>query len=261
VIHIGTSGWQYRDWRGRLYPQGLAQARWLSWYVERFQTVEVNNTFYRLPKADTFARWADTAPEGFLFAVKLSRYLSHVLRLRDPEEPVQRFLAHAQPLGDRLGPVLLQLPPDFKADAGRLRATLEAWPPSLRLAVEFRHPTWFTDEVLGLLHDRDVALVLSDRHSRPLEPRPEATASWGYVRFHEGRATPWPRYGTHALAAWVQRITDRWGDGHDRDVFVYFNNDPGGAAVVDAVHFARLARRQGLDVTAVPDRPPLDLTA
>jgi uncharacterized protein YecE (DUF72 family) len=255
VLQIGTSGWQYRDWRGRLYPEGLPQRRWLPWYAERFPTVEVNNTFYRLPAPETFQRWHDTVPDGFTFAVKLSRYLSHVLRLRDPEEPVARFLRHAEPLGPRLGPVLLQLPPDLRLELGRLRATLDAWPRHLRLAVEFRHPTWAVDEVLDLLHEHDVALVLSDRRSRPLEPRPVATATWGYVRLHEGRAHPWPRYGDHALGSWVERVAERWGDGSSADTFVYFNNDPGGAAVTDAERFTALARRAGLAV-AEPPPPP-----
>lgn len=254
MIHIGTSGWQYRDWRGRLYPRDLAQKRWLEWYSARFATVEVNNTFYRLPAADTFASWAATVPEDFVFAIKLSRYLSHIKRLKEPEEPIQRFLAHALPLAPRMGPVLLQLPPDMRIDTGRLDAVLAAWPAEVRLAVEFRHESWFTDEVLDALRARDVALVLTDRHSRVREPRPEATASWGYVRLHEGAARPWPRYGTAALDAWVGRVAERWAD--DADVFVYFNNDPGGAAVVDAIRFAARARRAGLRTTDVPALTP-----
>jgi uncharacterized protein YecE (DUF72 family) len=252
VIRVGTSGWQYRDWTGPLYPEGLAQHRWLAHFAERFATVEVNSTFYRLPEASTFAAWGRAVPDGFCFAVKASRFLTHVRRLRDPAEPVERLVTRARALGEHLGPVLLQLPPDMPVATDRLGETLDVWPSDVRLAVELRHPSWFTDDVLDLLHRHGAALVLTDRHSRLLEPRPEATASWGYVRLHEGRARPWPRYGDAALRSWVDRIGERWGDGRRADVWVYFNNDPGAAAIADARRFSQLARRAGLEVGALP---------
>src|SRR6266568_28336 len=161
---IGTSGWQYRDWRGGLYPQGVPQRLWLEHYATHYLTVENNNSFYRLPSRETFADWRARTPDDFVMAVKASRYLTHVRRLRDPAEPVARLLGAAAGLGSRLGhPVA---------------------------------PLW-------------------------------RTAGWGYLRFHEGAADPWPRYGQQALRAWVDRVRQEWPGGGD--VYVYFNNDPGGA--------------------------------
>jgi uncharacterized protein YecE (DUF72 family) len=192
-VLVGTSGWQYRDWRGRFYPQGLAQARWLEHYAERFATVESNNAFYRLPEAGTFAAWAERTPPGFVMAVKASRYLTHIKRLRDPEEPVGRLMERARHLGAKLGPVLLQ---------------------------PRRHtPVW-------------------------------RTADWTYLRLHEGTASPRPCYDRQALAAWAGRLAELMGP--DADAYVYFNNDPGGCAVRDAVWFASEAAAAGLSPTRVP---------
>ena len=161
-VLVGTSGWQYRDWRGRLYPQRLAQGRWLEHYAERFATVESNNAFYRLPEPGTFAAWADRTPPDFVMAVKASRFLTHVKRLRDPEEPVGRLMDHARHLGAKLGPVLLQLPPTLRADPGALERTLRAFPAGVRVAVEPRHDSWWTDEVRDLLGALGAALCLAD---------------------------------------------------------------------------------------------------
>ena len=157
-VLVGTSGWQYQHWRGRLYPPRLAQARWLEHYAERFATVESNNAFYRLPEPATFAAWAERTPPGFVMAVKASRYLTHIKRLRDPEEPVGRLLDHARHLGPKLGPILLQLPPTLKADPAALDRALRAFPPGIRVAVEPRHDTWWTDEVRDLLTTHGAAL-------------------------------------------------------------------------------------------------------
>jgi uncharacterized protein YecE (DUF72 family) len=251
-IRVGTSGWQYRDWRGVLYPPGVPQRRWLDYYAERYGTVENNGSFYRLPAQDTFAGWRSRTPEGFLMAVKASRYLTHVRRLRNPAEPVERLLHAAASLGDRLGPVLLQLPPNLPADPDTLDECLRAFArstitgSSLRIAVEFRHESWWTEEIRQLLTQHGAALCWADRLGRPLTPL-WRTADWGYLRFHEGRARPWPRYGPQALRSWVDRITSTWPD--DADVFAYFNNDQGGAAVHDAAAFASIARRAGRQVT------------
>ncbi|MER7459181.1 DUF72 domain-containing protein [Micromonospora sp. NPDC126480] len=249
MILLGTSGWQYRDWRGRLYPAGLPQRLWLEHYAARFATVEVNNAFYRLPERDTFAAWRARTPDDFCVAVKMSRYLTHVKRLRDPAEPVARFLGRAAALGDRLGPVLLQLPPTLPADPDALDATLRLFPGDVRVAVEPRHPSWWTAATRTVLERRRAALVWADRLSRPVTPL-WRTTDFGYLRLHEGRARPWPRYGRAALAAWVRRLADAFGD--RQPAYVFFNNDPGGAAVVDAVTFARLAARAGHRVTRAP---------
>jgi len=243
-LRVGTSGWQYRHWRTRFYPAKVAQGRWLEFYAERFATVEVNATFYRLPRPEVVARWAGRTPADFVLAVKASRYLTHVRRLRDPAESVARFVEVVmRPLGGKLGPVLLQLPPTLRADPALLADALDAFPAGLRRSVEVRHPSWFTDEVAAVLAARDVPLCLSDRRGRPQEPLWH-TADWGYVRLHEGRAQPWPCYGRAALVRWVERVAGLWPPGSD--VFVFFNNDPMGCALRDAAHFAAAARRVGL---------------
>ncbi|MGH9186280.1 MAG: DUF72 domain-containing protein [Acidimicrobiales bacterium] len=244
MLWVGTSGWQYDSWRGRFYPQHLATTRWLPHYARRFPTVEVNNTFYRLPERPTFERWAAETPEGFLFACKLSRYLTHVRRLRDPDEAVGRFLDRAAGLGDRLGPLLLQLPPTLGVEPDRLAATLAAFPPSVRVAVELRHVSWFSEEVAAVLHEHGAALCWSDRHSRLLSPL-WRTTDWVYVRLHEGTARPRPSYGRRALESWIRRI----GDATDGEGYVYFNNDANACAPRNAAQLATLAARSGLPVT------------
>jgi len=245
---IGTSGWQYRHWRSTFYPKGVAQKRWLEFFADRFDTVESNASFYRLPEADTFAAWAERTPPAFVMAVKASRYLTHILRLAEPEESVALFVERAQRLGPKLGPVLIQLPPSLRADVGRLRETLAAFPATWRVAVEFRHDSWYTDDVRALLEKHAAALCLADRR-RPLTPL-WRTADWGYIRFHAGRSRPPGCYTRDALAAWVGRIAALWP--RDADVFAYFNNDGFACALRDAIVFARLARAAGLDPSRVP---------
>ena len=246
---VGTSGWQYASWRGRLYPRDVPQRDWLQFYAGRFASVEVNNTFYNLPSAATFAHWAEQTPADFSFALKMSRYLTHVRRLREPEPAVELFLERAAPLRGKLGPLLIQLPPSMRCDTQRLAATLAAIPQRQRVAVEFRHASWYTDEVAAILERHDAALCLTDRRGKPLQPL-RRTASWGFVRLHEGRASPWPRYGDASLRSWVNRIDALWARGDD--VHVFFNNDPGGCAVRDAVRFASAARRAGWTTSRTP---------
>ncbi|HEX6498287.1 MAG TPA: DUF72 domain-containing protein [Micromonosporaceae bacterium] len=253
ALLVGTSGWQYRDWRGRLYPVDVPQRAWLEWYAQRFATVENNNAFYRLPERDTFVAWRQRTPDDFVMAVKVSRYLTHIKRLKDAAEPVARFLDRTAGLGGKLGPVLLQLPPNLRADPDQLDAVLRDFPSGVRVAVEPRHPTWWTDEIRAVLERRGAALCWADRLSRPVTPL-WRTADFGYLRLHEGRATPMPRYGRTALRSWLDRITAAYGA--DSPVYVYFNNDPDGAAVDDAVAFAAAARRRGLVVTRTPDVSP-----
>jgi uncharacterized protein YecE (DUF72 family) len=247
-ILVGTSGWQYRHWRGRLYPEALPQRAWLEHYASRFATVESNNAFYRLPEPATFAGWARRTPDDFVMAVKASRFLTHVRRLREPEEPVRRLLDHAGHLGAKLGPVLLQLPPTLRADLEALDRCLACFPPPLRVAVEPRHPSWFGDELRALLTARGAALCLADS-AGPLTPL-WRTADWTYLRFHRGTATPSPCYGRTALATWAGRVAELWGPA--ATVYAFFNNDPAGCAVRDARHFALAAARLGLSPTRVP---------
>jgi len=249
VILVGTSGWQYHDWRGPFYPAALPQRLWLEHYAGAFPTVEVNNAFYRLPERRVFAGWRERTPPGFVMAVKMSRYLTHIRRLRDPAEPVARFLERAAGLGDRLGPVLLQLPPNLTADAVLLAGTLAQFPASVRVVVEPRHPSWWVGpDVRDVLTRHGAALCWADRGGRPLGPL-WRTASFGYLRLHEGRAAPHPRYGRRALASWLARIAETFGA--EEDVFVYFNNDRGAAAIADARAFVALAKARGHPVPDV----------
>jgi uncharacterized protein YecE (DUF72 family) len=248
-VIIGTSGWQYKDWRGRFYPAGLAPAEWLEYFGLHFQTVEVNNAFYRLPEAHTFRKWRDAVPDDFIMAVKASRYLTHIRRLREPKEPVDRLMSRARDLGTALGPVLVQLPPNFRADIPALEHTLRCFPTGTRIAIEVRHESWFTPSLATLLRDHNAALCLSDARG-PKGPL-WRTASWGYLRMHEGRAQPHPCYGRTAMRSWAGRLADLWED--SEDVFVYFNNDHGGCAVRDAHQFAAAARMVARSPTRVPE--------
>lgn len=244
TVHVGTSGWQYRDWRGPVYPPGLPSDRWLEHYATRFATVESNNAFYRLPERRTFESWAARTPDDFVWAVKVSRYLTHVRRLRDPDEPVARFVDRAGGLGTKLGAVLLQLPPRFRADAERLDRTLARFPADWRVAVEVRDPSWDHEEIRAVLEARGAALCLADRVG-PLRPR-WRTADWAYLRFHEGRAAPRPCYGRQALETWGRRLLEQWGP--DVEAYVYFNNDHRACAPANAATFARICRQLGFRV-------------
>ncbi len=249
AVYVGTSGWQYRDWRDSFYPTRLAQSRWLEHYAANFAVVEVNNTFYRLPERSTFEEWAARTPTDFVVAMKASRYLTHIRRLKEPAEPVARMLDHAGGLGRKLGPVLVQLPPNLRADPERLADTLARFPHRVRVAVEPRHESWFTDNVYRVLNEHNSALCLTDR-ARQRGPVVR-TADWYFLRFHEGVARPRPCYGDQALAGWIDRLAAEWpgtGDG-----YVFFNNDHRACAVRDAARFAVLAGRAGLGPTRAPN--------
>jgi uncharacterized protein YecE (DUF72 family) len=262
---IGTSGWQYRDWREGLYPKGVAQRRWLEHYASHYMTVENNSTFYRLPAPQIFAGWRARTPDDFVMAVKASRYLTHVKKLHDPAEPVAQLLGAAAELGPKLGPILVQLPPSLKAEPALLDACLKEFRAArrpghqrrLRIAVEPRHGSWWTEEVQQMLAAHDAALCWADRLDRPVTPL-WRTTEWGFLRLHEGTADPWPSYGEQALRSWVDRVRQAWPG--DADVYVYFNNDPGGAAVVNSAVFAALARDAGLAVTRTPPVGAVPLT-
>jgi uncharacterized protein YecE (DUF72 family) len=240
-VLIGTSGWQYADWRDAFYPAGLPTSRWLGHYVSVFSTVEVNNTFYRLPEAATFDRWKRETLSGFVMAVKASRYLTHVRRLRDPHEPVDLFVSRAKRLGPRLGPVLLQLPPNLPAAPDRLEETLAAFGRRCRIAVEFRHRSWLNDEVLAILDRSSSALVLADRPGARVHPI--VTGGWSYLRFHQGTRTE-PGYRREKLRVWADRIAAL----PAKQVFVYFNNDTAAAAPHDAAVLRSLLGKRGVRV-------------
>ena len=248
VVWVGTSGWQYRDWRGRFYPPAMPQRAWLEHYAAAFRTVEVNNTFYRLPPAETFRAWRERTPADLVLTIKASRYLTHIKRLAEPREPVARLMGVASELGDKLGPILVQLPPTLQADASRLDAALAAFPAGVRVAVELRHSSWWVPATRTVLERRGAAHVWADRGSRLLTPT-WRTTDWGYVRFHEGAARRWPCYGHTALADRAGRVAEAFGTA---DVYAYFNNDPGGCALRDARTFALACRRRGLATTRIP---------
>lgn len=249
MLWVGTSGWQYQDWRDSFYPRSVPQRDWLAFYSGRFATVELNNSFYRLPEKANFERWREQTPDDFVVAVKMSRFLTHLRRLRDPEGPINLFLDHASGLGRKLGPVLVQLPPQMRADPERLSAALDRFPRHVRVAVEFRDDSWFEDRVRAVLERRGAALCLADSPHRTTPAW--RTADWGFVRFHEGRASPPPCYGERALATWTERIASLWPP--DADVFCYFNNDFRACAVRDAISFASLSRRASLTPSRVPN--------
>jgi uncharacterized protein YecE (DUF72 family) len=240
MIYVGTSGWQYDWWKETFYG-GAPKRAWLEIYASRFPVVEVNNSFYQLPKEATFEKWKAETPAGFQFAVKASRYITHIRRLRDCGEPVKLFWSRATRLGDKLGPVLFQFPPNFGAEVDRLREFLTLLPDGMRAAFEFRDDSWRSDTVLSLLDDAGAAWVLADRPGWRVPLL--VTGRWSYVRFHQGRAVH-PGYTQRKLREWAERIA-----GLDaKDVFAFFNNDHLSAAPQDAKALIELLRDTGQDV-------------
>jgi uncharacterized protein YecE (DUF72 family) len=235
-VRIGCSGWSYKDWRGDLYPEGLPQRRWLERYAEVFDTVEVNATFYRLPRESTVRTWVEQVPGDFLFAVKASRYLTHMKRLHDIADGVARFWEPLEPLrsGRRLGPVLWQLPENFHRDDDLLAAALERLPRA-RHCFEFRHPSWFDREVRELLVERGASLAIGDDRRRPL-PEASPAGSLAYLRLHYGHRGRDGNYSDAELDGWRRRIA-AWRS--RREVFVYLNNDWKGYAPANARCLAR----------------------
>jgi len=231
VVRIGCSGWNYTHWRDVVYPRGLPARRWLDHYATLFDTVEVNTTFYRLPSTTAVGGWAEQTPDGFLFAVKASRYLTHIKRLADMAQGVRRFHERIEPLVEagKLGPVLWQLPPNFHRNDERLEAALAALRTG-RHAFEFRHPSWFADEVYDLLRTHGVALVIADRPEIRSFQTHERTADFVFLRFHHGGGEG--SYTHRRLGAWARRIEEWRAEG---DVYAYFNNDWAGYAVENAL--------------------------
>jgi uncharacterized protein YecE (DUF72 family) len=222
-VRIGCSGWQYESWRASFYPKGLGQPRWLSHYASVFATVEVNSTFYRLASRDAVTRWVEETPDDFVFALKASRYLTHIKRLDDLSQGIARYYERIEPLvgTPKLGPIVWQLPPNFQRDDERLRGALAALP-SGRHCFEFRHSSWFADEVMALLRQHGAALVIGDRPEVAPFQRRELTTDWTLVRFHYGHRGRRGNYSETELDEWAERIS---GWRKQAEVFVYFNND------------------------------------
>jgi uncharacterized protein YecE (DUF72 family) len=237
---IGCSGWNYRDWRGAFYPARAPQRLWLELYAQKFGTVEVNNTFYRLPRREAVAGWARQTPEDFIFAVKASRYLTHLKRLTDLGDGIARFYEPLEPMieAGKLGPVLWQLPANFHRDDTRLDGWLAALPDGLH-TIEFRHESWFAAPVMEALRARGVALTIGDHPERPFQVY-EATASWRFIRFHYGSRGRDGNYSETEIDTWARRIT-QWR--RETTVYAYYNNDWRAFAPANA---RLLARRLGL---------------
>ncbi|MFQ5663052.1 MAG: DUF72 domain-containing protein [Terriglobia bacterium] len=248
-IRVGTSGWHYPHWRGPFYPERFPADEMLDFYCKRLHTVEINNSFYHLPAKETFRRWRAQTPEGFLFAVKASRYITHMKKLKDSKPALRRFLSHAQALAPKLGPILFQLPPRWGRDAGRLKEFLQSLPkkhgsasltPS-RYAFEFRDPAWFHPEVYALLEKHNAAFCVFDLGGQA-SPR-LATADFAYLRLHGPSAQKYQgRYTRRQLRSWLDTIR-QWQRAGARDVYVYFDNDQAGYAARNALELAEMARR------------------
>ena len=247
MVRIGCSGWQYRHWRGNFYPAALPPSRWFQQYARTFDTVEINNSFYRLPSPETFERWREQAGGAFLYAVKASRFLTHMKKLKDPEAPLDLFFDHATHLGPRLGPVLYQLPPRWPLNLERLHHFLDALPSAsgstgsagIRHAIEFREPSWYDERVFELLRRYQVALCL---HDMPGSASARfVVGPFVYVRFH-GVTKYAGRYGDDHLEDWADWLAACAEEG--LDVYAYFNNDTGGHAPRDAVRLRELVARR-----------------
>ena len=235
-VHIGTSGWHYQHWKGPFYPPDLPDRQLLAAYSRRFDSVEINNSFYRLPADAVFEEWRETVPEGFVFAVKASRYITHMKKLKDPEQSLARFLERAQLLGERLGPILFQLPPRWHLDLERLRTFLEKLPGAHRYAFEFRDDTWIDARTLTLLADAGAAFCIFDLDGR-VTPR-EVTADFVYIRLHGPDGPYLGEYPVDTLAGWAEAIAGWRNEG--RDVYCYFDNDEAGYAPRDALRLAAM---------------------
>jgi uncharacterized protein YecE (DUF72 family) len=238
-IRIGCSGWNYQHWRhGVFYPPHCAARNWLRFYARHFDTVEINMTFYRLPRPTVVARWVAESPSDFLFAVKVSRYITHIKRLKDVEPNLAILFERIGPLlaSPKLGPMLWQLPPTFRRDDQRLADALAHFPPALRHAVEFRHPSWFVPDVMALLRERNVALVIGDRPQVHDFQTHEVTADFTFVRFHAGTRGANGNYSHDELDEWAERLRE-WSQ--SVDVYAYFNNDWEGYAPRNAADLKR----------------------
>jgi uncharacterized protein YecE (DUF72 family) len=234
-VRVGTSGWNYPEWKGAFYPVDLKPAGMLPYYAQRLSTVEVNNTFYRMPTARVVEGWAAAVPITFAFVLKAPQRITHFARLRDVDEPVRAFCDNARLLGPRLGSLLFQLPPGFRVDAGRLADLLALLPSDVRAAFEFRHPGWFTDEVYARLAARNAALCIADNDDGTTPA--VATADWGYLRL---RATGYADDDLRGWLATMRRIGSRW-----RDAFVFFKHEDAGAAPALAARLAGLVAEAG----------------
>jgi uncharacterized protein YecE (DUF72 family) len=233
---IGTSGWSYDHWDGLFYPSGTRCNDRLKYFTGQFDTVEINNTFYRLPRPSVFETWERIAPNGFIYALKGSRFITHMKKLKDPKEPIAIFIERARLLKDNLGPILFQLPPRWRCNPSRLKSFIKYLPQNMRFAFEFRDPDWFNEEVYGMLRKGDFAFCIY--HMPDLESPVEVTASFTYIRFHGAGTLYSGRYTRGYLSRWADTIRGFTREGID--VYAYFNNDAYGHAIVNAKELIEL---------------------
>lgn len=234
MIHIGTSGWHYKHWSGSFYPENMKANDFLAFYCRRFATAEINNSFYRLPAEKTLSSWRDSTPDGFIFTIKASRYLTHMKKLKDAEKPLQSFINRAAVLGKKLGPILFQLPPHWHCNAERLRSFLDILPDGYRYAFEFRDESWFDEYVYQALADKDAAFCMYHLEGR-LSPK-KVTADFVYIRLHGPGAAYQGSYDISTLSGWAGAISTWHSQG--REIFCYFDNDQDGFAPKNAQKLA-----------------------
>ena len=229
-LHVGTSGYSYKEWKGNFYPEDLSAKEMLSYYSRRLPAVEINNTFYRLPQATMIENWRAQVPDEFRFSIKATQRITHIKRLNNVVEETKYLLDTSGLLGERLGVVLFQLPPNMKKDSGRLKSFLELLPSDARAAFEFRHESWFDDETFDLLREKDRALVVSDTDDKPLSEI-ISTAGWGYLRLRR------TAYDENDLADWMKRVKDqKW-----KDAFIFFKHEDEGVGPKLAAQFLKLS--------------------
>ncbi|ARS35603.1 DUF72 domain-containing protein [Pontibacter actiniarum] len=235
-IHIGTSGWHYKHWMGNFYPAGLKPREFNGYYIRFFSTVEINNSFYKLPTPETFAGWRQAVPDDFIFAVKASRYMTHMKKLKDPQESLSRFFGSADALEHKLGPVLFQLPPAWKVNLERLSDFMALLPPYYKYTFEFRHPSWYTEEVLALLRKHNAAFCIYElaHHMSPLH----LTADFVYVRLHGPDGKYAGSYSEEALQWWANQCLEWQRQG--LEVYLYFDNDQLGYAAFNALRLQEI---------------------
>ncbi|MFO7783877.1 MAG: DUF72 domain-containing protein [Thermodesulfobacteriota bacterium] len=238
-VHIGTSGWQYGHWKGPFYPEDLSASDYLAYYAERFHTVEINNSFYQLPKKETLRQWRSKAPRNFIFSFKANRYITHMKKLKDPASSLSRMLQVAPSLGGKLGPILFQLPPKWRFDPERFFDFLESLPSKYRYAFELRDPSWLDHRAYEALKEVGAALCIYEFAGRT-SPK-EITADFVYIRLHGPEAVPYKgQYPTKTLSGWAGAIS-AWSE-QGRDVFCYFDNDEAGYAAQDALRLQKMLR-------------------
>lgn len=239
-IHIGTSGWHYKHWRGPFYPENTSPRQFLEYYIEHFHTAEINNTFYQLPKKETFIHWRDAVPNGFVFSVKGSRYITHMKKLKDPLESLSKFMERVNVLEEKLGPILFQLPPNWNLNLERLKAFLDALPSDVQYAFEFRDQRWFTDQTEKALAEKGAAFCIYEIDQRQ-SPQP-VTADFTYVRLHGPQGAYQGKYDTDTLAGWAGKLVSWSGEG--KEVFCYFDNDEKGYAAQNALQLKEMVEKR-----------------